>query len=284
LGGTGKLLSFSEAISFENTNYVSGTIEGLEVMSHHATINLMYSSKDVLFKNCNIYSISNRFIFSTAIYIAGGKDTPDTNRISFVGCRLGNTTGGPAIISTIAGMTNYDVISLSGTLLDTVYATNKVVFNQITGPGKNFSRWIDGGGLLSYMSMILPNDYDDGIVHSPTIINNARGITLDAQSTIPDPGDWASMGTGDSFTLINRTNALLSAYFDSENFQIVYERYLKEGHSFSSSVLTITNFLALKTNYISANFVPTAGVTKFCPSNNAIYSVSTTKTNQIVAP
>lgn len=47
--------------------------------------------------------------------------------------------------------------------------------------------------------------------------------------------------------------------------------------------LIITNAL-FATNYTAADFVPTAGYVKFVGSNNAIYSVSTTKTNLIVAP
>jgi len=48
--------------------------------------------------------------------------------------------------------------------------------------------------------------------------------------------------------------------------------------------VTMSSFLAMKTNYVGADWTPVIGVTKFCASNNAVYSVSTTKTNLIVAP
>jgi hypothetical protein len=48
--------------------------------------------------------------------------------------------------------------------------------------------------------------------------------------------------------------------------------------------LTVSNVLRMATNYTAANFIATAGLTKLVASNNAIYSVSTTSTNLIVAP
>ena len=42
--------------------------------------------------------------------------------------------------------------------------------------------------------------------------------------------------------------------------------------------ITTTN-LMMPTNYLAANFVPVAGMVKFCPSNNWIFSVTNLKTN-----
>ncbi len=52
--------------------------------------------------------------------------------------------------------------------------------------------------------------------------------------------------------------------------------------SFSDGA-SLTNLLR-STNYVAANFAPTAGYIKFVGSNNALYAVSDTKTNLISAP
>ena len=51
-----------------------------------------------------------------------------------------------------------------------------------------------------------------------------------------------------------------------------------------ASSLYATNFLALRTNYVAANFAPETGFVKFVGSNNAVFAVSRTKTNLISAP
>ena len=52
----------------------------------------------------------------------------------------------------------------------------------------------------------------------------------------------------------------------------------------AAASLTATNFLALPTNYVAANFVPTAGLVKIVSSNGAIFSVTELSTNLIAGP
>ena len=48
--------------------------------------------------------------------------------------------------------------------------------------------------------------------------------------------------------------------------------------------LRIEAGLQVATNYVAADFTPIQGYISFASSNNALYSVSTTKTNLIVTP
>lgn len=45
--------------------------------------------------------------------------------------------------------------------------------------------------------------------------------------------------------------------------------------------ITLTNFIAMPTNYVAANFAPIAGMVKFVSSNNVVYAVTQASTNAL---
>lgn len=80
------------------------------------------------------------------------------------------------------------------------------------------------------------------------------------------------------------TNPVVPVYVTNwQAWQAENENWRRASNALAgiSDSLSVTNFLALRTNYLDANFVPVSGLVKICASNNALYMVTTGSTNLI---
>lgn len=119
--------------------------------------------------------------------------------------------------------------------------------------------------------------------------NTARGPVIAMTGYAGDAGDGAGRqnrvtfggGTsaGDASTILDFNTGALDATSSTTKLRITGSGVYSLTN-FHSVAIAVTNFIAMPTNYVAANFVPVSGMVKLVTSNDWMYSVTLLATNR----
>ena len=165
-------------------------------------------------------------------------------------------------------LSKWDCVFVNNGAVESQLKINNSVIKSITPDGYGFP----GGGSGSGRTRAILMSYGDLTIENSTILAVGGDTSTNEISTV--------IANGDFYTNSGSFVSAIGPVAISVNETIAGEAFYYGAISFKQ----ISGLIRAATNYNANNFIPASGFVTFVPSNNAIYSVSTTKTNLIVAP
>lgn len=178
-------------------------------------------------------------------------------------------------------------------------SSNRLDVAKINGIGGIGSTNLMTGRIMSTNDNVANTylDINGGILAAGNVLeyktNNVSkfSVTTDGSITVSSSLANLTMGGGISGANVTATTTVISPVFRSSSQAnmtlgasgVTNIHVLSTNVNFSSQI-NVTNWIALPTNYIAANFIPEAGKVKIVSSNGALYSVTQISTNVISPP